>query len=125
MNRISFLVVGLCLTMLIATGCYYDKADIIYPAPVCDTSHAITLSGDINNILSANCYSCHGGTADNGGGIPLDQYDVLKAYADNGILMSAITHDGGAQNMPKDAPKLSDCDIAKFRIWIDSGALDN
>lgn len=125
MNRIPFFVIGLSLLTIFTTGCYYDKADVVYPAPVCDTTGEVTLSADINNILAANCYTCHGGTADNGGGIPLDQYDVLKAYADNGLLMSAITHDGSTENMPKDAPKLSDCDIAKFRIWIDAGALDN
>jgi cytochrome c553 len=112
--------------VFIYTGCYYDKASLVYPSNgnTCDTS-AITLSADINNILSASCFSCHGGDAAAGGGIKLEQYSVIKAYADNGRLLSSITQDGGASAMPQGASKLSDCNINKFRAWINNGAPNN
>lgn len=111
---------------MVYVGCYYDKASLVYPSDgnTCDTS-AITLSIDINNILSASCFSCHGGDAASGGGIKLEQYSVIKAYADNGRLLSSITHDGRASAMPQDASKLSDCNINKFRAWINAGAPNN
>ncbi|CAN5246620.1 hypothetical protein BH11BAC6_BH11BAC6_03310 [soil metagenome] len=110
--------------LMLFTGCYYDKASIVYPSGNCDTTN-ITLSEDITEILTANCFRCHSGDAAAGSGIQLDQYTVLKAYADNGVLLSAITHDGNVTFMPQDGGKLSDCEINKFKAWINSGAQDN
>lgn len=127
MNKISLLTGG-CLLMLFAvTGCYYDKADQVYPQAVCDTTREIKLSVQIDSLLQLHCYSCHSGSADNGGGIPFDVYEVLQAYAENGVLLSAINQDGKATSnyMPKNAAKMSDCEIAMFRIWIESGAPNN
>lgn len=116
------------VSSIIYSGCYYDKSSLVYPAKPggtsCDTSN-ITLSVDLTAILSASCYSCHGGTADLGGGIKLDQYSVLKTYADNGQLLSAITQDGTVPAMPLSGGKLSDCSINKFRAWINSGTPNN
>jgi hypothetical protein len=107
------------------TGCYYDKASLVYPSDgSCDTT-GITLSTDLNAILTANCFVCHGGNAAAGGGIQLEQYAVIKAYVDNGRLLSAITQDGNATPMPQGAAKLSDCNINKFRAWINNGAPNN
>ena len=119
----AMMVLALCV---VNTGCYYDKASLVYPSDgnTCDTT-AITLSADINNILTASCFSCHGGDAASGGGIQLEQYAVIKAYADNGRLLSSITQDGGASAMPQGASKLSDCNINKFRAWINNGAPNN
>ena len=125
MYKMSALI-GCCMVLVFFTGCYYDKADQVYPVNggTCDTS-VVRLSVELESIMAAHCYACHGGTADLGGGIQLQVYDYIKAYADNGLLLSSLTHDGGASNMPKDAAKLSDCDISKFRIWIDAGAPQN
>ena len=109
------------------SGCYYDKESLVYPSTggsSCDTTN-ITLSGDLNTILTASCFSCHSGTANLGGGIQLDQYTVIKAYADNGQLLSAITQDGSVPPMPQSGGKLSDCNINKFRAWINSGTPNN
>ncbi len=115
----------LFLTVLVFTKCYYDKADQVYPQPRnCDTTN-IRLSVELNSILSANCFACHSGTAESGSGIQLDQYAVIKTYADNGQLMSAITQDGKVSPMPKNASRLSDCDINKFAAWINNGAPGN
>ncbi len=119
-----FFTVASCL--FIYTGCYYDKASLVYPdnGTGCDTS-TVRLSVELNVIMGSSCFSCHGGTASLGSGIQLEDYTVLKEYADNGILLSSITQDGNASAMPKSGPKLSDCDINKFRAWIDTGAPNN
>ena len=75
--------------------------------------------------MEANCFSCHGGAADLGAGIQLEDYATLKYYTDAGLLWSSITHDGTTSDMPKGAPKLSDCEIKKFDAWIKQGAPQN
>jgi len=123
-----------CLLLAVFSGCYKDKADTVAaynpPPPhtdtssICDTVN-ITFTGEITNIMTINCFSCHAGTADLGAGIQLDDYSTLKAYSDNGLLLSSITQDGGTSFMPKDAAKLSDCEISKFEAWINRGAPQN
>ena len=118
------------LTMLIAfifTGCYYDKAELTYPSNTsvtCDTS-AVKYSVDILSIMSANCNACHSGTATAGGGIKLDSYTGLKAYATNGQLLNSILQNGIVAAMPQGGGKLSDCDINKVRAWINNGTPNN
>lgn len=126
----SFISIGtIVIAALIFQGCYYDKADLVYPntnvgGANCDTAN-MKYSVEITAILSANCYSCHSGNASNGGGFKLDAYPGIKNMVNNGRLYSAITHSGGASAMPKNAPKLSDCNIAKIKAWIDRGAPQN
>jgi len=117
-------------------GCYYDKADLVYPSstttnPVtptpgtCDTL-VVRYNVEIKNILSANCYACHSGAATNGGGHKYDVYPGdLVTMAKNGKLVLAITHSPGAVAMPKGGGMLSDCDIAKIRWWVKNGAPNN
>jgi hypothetical protein len=123
--RISRALVILSVTFI--AGCYYDKEELVYPptsGTSCDTT-AVRYSTDIVNILQANCYSCHGGTASFGGGNKLDAYTSLQTYATNGSLLGAITHSPGYPPMPQGGAKLSDCNIAKIRTWIRTGAPNN
>ena len=106
-------------------GCYYDKADLTYPkAPACDTT-VVRLSVELNDIMVKNCFNCHGGAADLGAGIQLEDYATIKDYADFGLLLSSLKQDGTTSAMPKGAAKLSDCDINKFEAWINRGAPQN
>ncbi len=108
--------------------CTSRKEDIAYPPPICDTS-VVRLSVEIKNILTANCLVCHGNDvyASDGGGYQLENYAVISALARGGTLLHAITHDDPDNYvpMPKNASRLSDCDINKFRAWINRGANDN
>lgn len=119
-------LIVLLVLILSISGCYYDKADLVYPpdTSACDTS-AIKYSTDIVSILSTNCYVCHGGAALGGSGIKLDVYSGIKEKASSGVLMSAITHDGNASPMPKGGAKLSECNISKIRTWVRNGAPNN
>lgn len=128
MKRIFQTIIAAGAILLIAGsgGCYYDKEEILYPASACDTT-AVTYSQTVTGILSARCYVCHNTTsaAASGAGIQLDGYNKLKVYVDNGRLVGAITHAGGFSPMPKNATKLSNCDIARIQAWIRNGAPNN
>ncbi len=108
-------------------ACTYKKEATAYPASTtCDTSN-IRYSVEVTNVLTANCYTCHASAvaAGSGGGNKLDSYTNLKAYASSGLLLNVILHTPGYDQMPKNASKLSDCDIAKIRTWIRNGMLNN
>ena len=123
----TIILIITAFTMVAALhACYYDKAELVYPSGTanCDTS-AVKYSTDIVGILSANCYSCHAGTAVNGSGIQLDTYAGISAQANAGILLPVIQHDPGYVEMPKGGTKLSECNIAKIRTWIRNGAPNN
>jgi hypothetical protein len=126
MKKIGIIAVGSFLFITL-TRCKYDKEDQVYPQTTCDTTN-ITLSGEINNILSANCFRCHSSTnaATLGGSYNLQDYNTIHAAATDGRLLSSITQDNKlAPPMPEDGGKLSDCEINKFRAWINDGAPDN
>jgi hypothetical protein len=110
---------------LLVIGCSKTSEDqLTTPTPSqCDTVN-MTYSGDVQPILQANCYSCHGNGSANGG-ITLDSYAGVKSVADNGILIGVITHASGFPPMPQGGAKLSDCDINKITSWINRGAIDN
>lgn len=89
----------------------------------CDTSN-VTYAVSIKPIIATNCQGCHSGTAASAG-IDLSTYNGVKAKISDGRLWGAINHYTGFSPMPKNAAKLSDCDIAKMRKWINGGSLNN
>jgi len=108
-----------------ATGCYYDKADLIYPANggPCDTS-AVKFSVEITNILTNHCHTCHGtNTSASGGGIKLDTYANVKTWATESGMLASVSRT--ANPMPKGLTPLSSCQIAQIRNWIRNGAPQN
>lgn len=89
----------------------------------CDTTN-MKYAANVQPILQANCYSCHGnGLSQNG--VSLDTYNQVKQQANNGNLIGVITHASGYPAMPFGRPKLSDCDINKIKDWVARGALNN
>ncbi|GAB3854325.1 hypothetical protein GCM10028822_24100 [Hymenobacter terrigena] len=114
-------LVGVATTLLgLAVGCSYSHGD---PAPACDIStETITYSGVISPIFDANCRRCHGTTVYTtlGGGNDFGSYAAISSYPQAG-LMGSIKHSTGYDFMPKDAPKISDCDIARLEAWYAKG----
>lgn len=107
------------------SGCYYDKAELVYPAPpVCDTAN-MSYSTDIVPILSTNCYVCHGGAATGSGGRKFDSHALLMNFVVSGKLEKAVTHSPGATPMPYNQPRLPKCTVDKIVAWIHQGALNN
>jgi mono/diheme cytochrome c family protein len=101
------------------TSCYYDKFENFKPAVQCDTSSVVKYSTNVKAIIDANCNNCHSGTASSGGGIVLDNYTALKNTAVTGKLISSVTWDGKASQMPKGAfDKIDACSISTLKKWI-------
>jgi cytochrome c553 len=115
----------LSLSILLLTSCYYDNGEDLYGQLVpCDTAN-VKYSVQVINILSQNCYRCHGGNAVDGAGVKLQDFQVLQRNALNGTLLGVLKHAPGYVQMPKNATKLSNCDIAVIEAWIRKGALEN
>ena len=125
MKLLSFLVVG-CTVLLLSvgySGCYYDKAQLLYPQTSCDSATA-TYTKTIVPALNQYCTSCHTGSTASGS-VALDSYANVKIYVNNGRLMGTINQASGYSAMPKNSAKLDACSIAKFNHWISAGALNN
>jgi len=119
---LGLLYVGLIVSIL--SSCYYDNAEDLYPqSPECDTLN-VTYSSTIAPIMSASCNDCHGESFANAN-VRTDNYDDLKTIADDGRLWGTVNHESGYSPMPKDRPKLNDCDLKKIEIWLDNGALND
>lgn len=125
MKKIVTLLSVLILGAIVYSGCYYDKADLVYPqSAVCDTVN-MKYSTDIVPVLSANCYVCHGGTASGSAGRKFDTHALLLNYVNSGELIKAITHTGGVTPMPYNLPMLPECTINKIKDWVNRGAPNN
>jgi hypothetical protein len=111
--------------MVIISSCYYDNEEELYPSVSCETT-GMSLQTDIEPILERNCYRCHSVVnSPANGNIILEGHNELIKYVNSGELLGAIKRESGFSPMPKDASKLSNCDIAKIENWVLEGALDN
>lgn len=125
MKKLNILT-SLTFIIFLFGSCYYDKEDQLYPSSsICDTTAPATYASTIVPLLQQYCYSCHGGTASSGGGIPMGTYAADKAMALNGSLYGSITHATAYSPMPKGLNKMTDCQISKVKKWIDAGSLNN
>lgn len=90
----------------------------------------------VQPILRANCYRCHGGFNHRGGLNIQTRAGMLKGGHDgpvlipgdpaNSLLVRLIRHEGPANDpmpMPPKSPKLSDADIAIVTRWVKAGAI--
>jgi hypothetical protein len=59
------------------------------------------------------------------GGFSLATYNGVKAKVTDGRLYGAVAHQAGFSSIHKGGSKLSDCNISKFKAWIDQGDLNN
>ena len=89
----------------------------------CD-SNQFKYSANVSVIINTFCTGCHSGTVPSGN-IDLSNYNALKVQALNGRLVGAVAHNAGYSAMPKDANKLTDCQITQIKKWVAAGALNN
>ncbi len=126
-SRIKYnLLSATVMANILLGGCYYDKADKLYPnAASCDTAQ-ITYSSHVRPIIAANCLNmgCH--TSGNpSGGFNFETHQGLSSVLPNGRLSNAINYKaGGSKNMPPSG-KMDDCTIKKVDAWIARGAPNN
>ncbi len=110
---------AVALWVLALYGCRYEHAGDPPPAAVCDTV-AVTFSAQIQPLLTGRCSRCHSG-AEAAAGIRIDNYEDAQRVAASGRLLGAIAHAPGFAPMPQNGPKLSDCEVAQVRKWIEGG----
>ena len=110
------------LMACIFASCKYNVEEELYGA--CSTA-GVTYSVTIKNILDNNtCISCHGGSFPSGN-ISLENYAGVRTQALNGKLFGAVNHSPGFSAMPRGGSKLTPCEIANIKAWIDAGAPQN
>lgn len=90
----------------------------------CDSSMPMSYVNHIAPIMQSNCNGCHN-PGNLSAGVDLSTYSTIIISVNNGKLNGVINHLGGFKPMPQNAPKLSNCSIAKIVKWINYGALDN
>lgn len=124
--RICFFIFA---SLLFFASCTYEKMEVpplvnADTTTVCDTL-MVTFTEDIKPLLTTNCGTekdCHRTDA-NQSDVPLVTYDEVLIFVGTGQLLSSVTHDGNAAEMPKDGDKLSDCNINKIKAWINQGTV--
>ena len=89
----------------------------------CDSTQ-FKYSANVSVIISTYCLGCHSGGAPSGG-INLSTYAGVNQVAITGRLVGAVSHSPGYSPMPKNTSKLSECQIAQIRKWVQAGALNN
>jgi hypothetical protein len=123
----------LILFMLLFTGalflhsCYYDKEELLYGitnAPCTDTTTTASYSQQVIPLFQQFCYSCHSGGFPSGG-IVMGNYAADKAIGQNGKLYGSINHAAGYSPMPKGMSKMTSCQVASIKKWIDNGTPNN
>lgn len=126
-NTLKYRQAGLilCVTaflFMLFNSCSYHNELELYP---CDST-GVSYSKSIQPILENHCYSCHSDAnkAVHANNFGLEGYNQVKSIIDlnQGLIIGNIRHDPGFMAMPKGAPKLSECDIAKIQSWISKGA---
>lgn len=124
-NRVKTFFLLLMVTGVVLASCSKQSEDVLkgQVTVTCDTV-GMKYSANVLPILTANCYSCHANGIVNGG-VSLDGYSSVVKQVNNGNLVAAITHAAGVVPMPYNGGKLSDCDIAIIKAWINEGTPNN
>ena len=89
----------------------------------CDTA-VFTYSGAVKPIMDSKCSGCHNPN-NLGGNIDVSTYTAIRVTALNGKLYGSVAHQTGFSAMPKNAAKLSDCEIRQIQKWIGAGSQNN
>lgn len=141
MKKVALL---LFLIPIVWTSCYYDSVEELSINQVQDTCSipdstvSVSFTQEVQPILVARCGANNGACHDpsnalsNGGssGSLADYNGVLETINDRGTadFIQRITHDpnmNSSKYMPKGAPKMEDCKIAKLTNWINNGMQNN
>lgn len=123
-----FLSILLITITILISSCYYDKEQLLYPdtasGPCTDTTGTTSYAQKVVPIFQQYCYSCHTGGFPSGN-IQMGTYVADKVIAQNGKLYGSIGHISGYSPMPQSGGKLTNCQVAVIKKWIDEGMLNN
>jgi len=122
--RFSILKISILFFGAVLAGCYYDHEEILYPESKCSVPVTSVFGENVLPLLNSKCNNCHGGNSPSGN-INLTTHAEVTKYVNNGSLMGSINHASGYSAMPKNAGKMSACEIETIQKWIDAGAPNN
>jgi hypothetical protein len=110
------------LLVLLATGCYYDKEELLYPGsnqPVDCTTVPAKFSTDVLPLVTTKCAipNCHDASA--AGGKIFQNYTQISGAKDR-INVRAVLE----KSMPKTGSLLAS-EVSTLKCWIESGAPNN
>jgi uncharacterized membrane protein len=120
-GRRRWLIVPIITVMnSLLAGCYYDKAELLYPDGAIDCSTVTATFVKVQSILTSKCNTsgCHN-TRDAAGGTVLETYDQAKEKAGR-INQRAIVE----KTMPP-GTALTSSETAILKCWINSGTPNN
>jgi hypothetical protein len=125
MKKLIMNILLLTGTAFLAVSCYDDNEYDLYPfkSSACDSLNT-TYSATISQIMSDHCNVCHAASIASGG-IITDNYQSVHDLAAAGTLWAAVNWESGVVPMPNGGTKLSSCDLAKIKNWINSGSPNN
>ena len=112
------------LVALLYTSCQSKELD--FTSANCDVAlkTSISYSKDVFPIIRDNCLSCHD-AKNHSGGIVIENFDQIATSAKIGELMNSITpYNGNPPMMPKGG-RLTDCQLAIIKNWINQGINNN
>lgn len=110
------------LMVVLATGCYYDKEELLYPGsnqPVDCTTVAAKFNADVLPLITTKCATsnCHDASA--AGGRIFQTYAQISGAKDR-INTRAVVE----KSMPQTGPLLP-AEVNILKCWIESGAPNN
>ncbi len=122
LSKVSLSIMVLGCT-IIYSGCYYDKAELLYPnsnATVDCGQISATFTTDVNPVIQTKCATggCHDADGAAGGFI-LTNYSQINSAKGN-INTAVVVN----KSMPPSGPLNVD-EISKIKCWISSGAPNN
>ena len=115
------------LFAIVLTNCDTKKKELAPTVSNCDSTGTISYSKQIVPILNTSCGlnsgGCHSATSSYG---DFTNYAGVKIHLPNMVLHAVLQDDQTHYvAMPLAAPKLSLCNIAKIRNWINQGYPNN
>lgn len=120
----TYIAIITLIGLFFTTSCVNNNKEVLFGCDSVNSKFAST----VKPILVSSCYKCHSASNANtlGGGIQLVTYTQVRGWvqpgsSNGGILLNNVK----TGRMPKNDPKISDCDISKLSNWINNGALDN
>ena len=128
MKRFPVVVFALVLISALFSGCYFDNEETLYPQGACDTLN-VKYSNQVSHIIANKCFDCHSNSTSpiSGSDLSWEGYANLSGFlaTDASTFLGCLKQEVGFTPMPKDRPKLSDCEIRTLEIWVLAGYPNN
>jgi uncharacterized membrane protein len=115
-----FVLAFIAIAAVLASGCYYDKEELLYPGGGPDCNGAANKFVDVNPIVQTKCAfspSCHAVGSTNIGG-PLTNYTQIKNKAQS-IKLQVQT------GLMPQTGSLTAAEKQSIICWIEAGAPNN